>query len=77
MSRIVLVIDTSTPAVIVGMLRRDDDGDIHPLAQRVAQDTHAHAELLTPTVIAVAADAGLTLAVVDAVVVHAVAIVPP
>jgi tRNA threonylcarbamoyl adenosine modification protein YeaZ len=68
-SRVVLVIDTSTPAVIVGVLRRDDDGGIDTLAHRVAVDAHAHAELLTPTVVAVAAEAGVSLAQVDAVVV--------
>ncbi len=69
MSRVVLAIDTSTPAVIVGVLRRHDDGRIETLAEQVAVDAHAHAELLTPTVLAVAAAAGLTLAAVDAVVV--------
>ena len=69
MSRTVLVIDTSTPAVIVGVLRRHDDGRIDTLAERVAIEVHAHAELLTPTVVGVAAEAGLTLADVDAVVV--------
>ena len=69
MSRVVLAIDTSTPAVIVGVLHRHGDGGIDTLAHRVAVDAHAHAELLTPTVVAVAAEAGLTLAEVDAVVV--------
>lgn len=69
MSRVVLTIDTSTPAVIVGMVRRHDDGVIGTLADRVAVDHHAHAELLTPTVVAVAAEAGLTLADVNTVVV--------
>ena len=42
---------------------------IETLAHQVAVDAHAHAELLTPTVVAVAAEAGSSLPEVDAVVV--------
>ena len=69
MSRIVLSIDTATPSVVAGVLRRDDDGRITVLAERIALDAHGHAELLTPKVIAAVADAGLTMADLDAVVV--------
>ncbi|MFM9034063.1 MAG: tRNA (adenosine(37)-N6)-threonylcarbamoyltransferase complex dimerization subunit type 1 TsaB [Mycobacterium sp.] len=69
MSRVVLAIDTSTPAVIAGVLRRHDDGRTETLAERIAVDVHAHAELLTPNVVAAVRDAGLTLDGVDAVVV--------
>lgn len=69
MTRMVLAIDTATPAVIVGVLRRHDDGRIETLAQRIAVDAHAHAELLTPNVVAAAGDAGLSLDAIDAVVV--------
>lgn len=69
MSRTVLAIDTSTPAVTVGVLRRHEDGRIDTVAQRIALDAHAHAELLTPNVVAAVADAGTTLAAMDAVVV--------
>ena len=69
MTRTVLAIDTATPAVVVGVLRRHDDGRIEPLAQRIAVDAHAHAELLTPNVVGALAHAGLTLAAIDAVVV--------
>ena len=69
MTRAVLAIDTATPAVIVGVLRRHDDGRIDTAAQRIAVDAHAHAELLTPNVIGAVADAGLTLNAIDAVVV--------
>ena len=47
-TRIILAIDTSTPAVIAAVLRRDDDGRIGPLAERITVDARAHAELLTP-----------------------------
>ena len=69
MTRTVLALDTATPAVIVGVLRRCDDGRIESVAQRIAVDTHAHAELLTPNVIETVADAGMTLGTMDAVVV--------
>lgn len=69
MTRTVLVIDTSTAAVIVGVVRRHDDGRMDLVAQRSAADAHAHAELLTPNVLGAVADAGLTLRDVDAVVV--------
>jgi tRNA threonylcarbamoyl adenosine modification protein YeaZ len=65
----VLAVDTSTAVVIVGVLRRHDDGRIDTLAQRVASDAHAHAELLTPTVVSVVADSDLTLAELDALVI--------
>lgn len=68
-TRTVLAIDTATPAVIVGVLRRHDDGRIDTLAQRIAVDAHAHAELLTPNVIGAVADADLALGALDAVVV--------
>lgn len=69
MTRTVLTIDTSTPGVIVGVLKRHDDGRIDTVAQRLAVDAHAHAELLTPNVLAAVADAGLNLGAMDAVVV--------
>jgi tRNA threonylcarbamoyl adenosine modification protein YeaZ len=69
MSRTVLVIDTATPAVIAGVLRRDESGRVEVLAQRIVVDAHAHAELLTPNVVAALAEAGLQMAAIDAVVV--------
>ncbi len=65
----VLALDTATPAIVVGVLRRHDDDAIDTLAQRIAVDAHAHAELLTPNVVAAMADSGLTFADIDAVVV--------
>lgn len=69
MIRTVLVIDTSTPAVLAAVVRRDDDGRIELIAERVTVDAHAHVELLTPNVLAALADAGLGMADLDAVVV--------
>jgi tRNA threonylcarbamoyl adenosine modification protein YeaZ len=69
MTRLVLAIDTATAAVIAGVLRRDAEGNIETLAQRITVDAHAHAEMLTPNVLAAVADAGLTMDALGAVVV--------
>ncbi|AFJ37202.1 MULTISPECIES: tRNA (adenosine(37)-N6)-threonylcarbamoyltransferase complex dimerization subunit type 1 TsaB [Mycobacterium] len=66
MSTLVLALDTATPAVTAGIVRRED---LCVLAQRVTVDARAHAERLTPNVLAALADAGLTMADLDAVVV--------
>jgi tRNA threonylcarbamoyl adenosine modification protein YeaZ len=63
-SRLVLAIDTATPAVTAGVVA---DGDL--LAERVSIDARAHAERITPNVLAAMADAGLQMADLDAVVV--------
>lgn len=63
---IVLALDTSTPAVTAGIVRRDD---LCVLAERVTVDARAHAERLTPNVLAALADSELTMAELDAVVV--------
>ncbi|MGB6208535.1 tRNA (adenosine(37)-N6)-threonylcarbamoyltransferase complex dimerization subunit type 1 TsaB [Mycobacterium sp.] len=64
MSRVVLAIDTATPAVTAGIVA---DGDL--LAERVSVDARAHAERLTPNVLGALADAGLRMADLQAVVV--------
>lgn len=66
MSTLVLTLDTATPAVTAGIVRRED---LAVLAQRVTVDARAHAERLTPNVVAALGDAGLTMADLDAVVV--------
>lgn len=66
MSTLVLTLDTSTPAVTAGIVRRED---LAVLAQRVTVDARAHAERLTPNVVAALGDAGLAMADLDAVVV--------
>ncbi len=62
----VLAIDTATPAVTAGVVRAEG---IEVLAERVTVDARAHAEQLTPNVLAALADAGLTVTDLDAVVV--------
>lgn len=65
----VLTIDTATPAVSAGVVRRDGDGTVEPVSERVVVDARAHAEQLTPNVLGAVADAGITVADLDAVVV--------
>ena len=69
MSRTVLAIDTSTPAVLAAVVRSHDDGRIEPIAERVTVDAHAHVESLTPNVVAALGDAQLVMTDIDAVVV--------
>lgn len=66
MSPLVLALDTSTPAVTAGIVRRDD---LSVLAQRITVDARAHAERLTPNVLAALHDSGLNMTDLAAVVV--------
>ncbi|MDP9168004.1 MAG: tRNA (adenosine(37)-N6)-threonylcarbamoyltransferase complex dimerization subunit type 1 TsaB [Actinomycetota bacterium] len=66
--RIVLAIDTATPAVTAGVVRRGPSG-VEVLGERVTVDPRAHAEQLTPNVLGALVDAGLGMADLDAVVV--------
>ena len=65
-ARVILAIDTATPAVTAGIVKLDG---IEVLAERVTVDARAHAEQLTPNVLAALADAGLTVDDLGAVVV--------
>jgi tRNA threonylcarbamoyl adenosine modification protein YeaZ len=68
MSTVILAIDTATPAVTAGVVRWDARS-LDVLAERVTVDARAHAEQLTPNVVAALADAGLSAADLDAIVV--------
>ena len=57
-ARVILAIDTATPAVTAGIVKLDG---VEVLAERVTVDARAHAEQLTPNVLAALADAGLTV----------------
>ncbi len=65
---LILAIDTATPAVTAGVVRRHG-AECAVLAEQVTVDAHAHAERLTPNVLAALADAALAMADLDAVVV--------
>jgi tRNA threonylcarbamoyl adenosine modification protein YeaZ len=68
MTNVVLAIDTATPAVSAGIVRRYGDS-IDVLAERVTIDARAHAEQLTPNVLAALADADIAVTDVTTVVV--------
>ncbi|UVS82107.1 MULTISPECIES: tRNA (adenosine(37)-N6)-threonylcarbamoyltransferase complex dimerization subunit type 1 TsaB [Actinokineospora] len=63
---LVLAVDTATPAVTAGVVQVGDT--VRVLAERVTVDAKAHGELLTPHVRDALAEAGRTLADVDAIV---------
>ncbi|MDG4664057.1 tRNA (adenosine(37)-N6)-threonylcarbamoyltransferase complex dimerization subunit type 1 TsaB [Mycobacterium sp. 236(2023)] len=68
MSRLVLAVDTATPAVTAGVVRVDGDA-VEVLAERVTVDARAHAEQLTPNIVGALADAEIAMDQLDAVVV--------
>ncbi|QUR66492.1 tRNA (adenosine(37)-N6)-threonylcarbamoyltransferase complex dimerization subunit type 1 TsaB [Mycobacterium spongiae] len=65
---LVLAIDTATAAVTAGVVRREGSART-VLAERITIDARAHAEQLTPNVLAALGDAAVTMADLDAVVV--------
>ncbi len=65
---LILALDTATPAVTAGVVRLDGaESDV--LTERVTVDPRAHAERLTPNVVAALTDVGLVMTDLDAVVV--------
>ena len=64
---LVLALDTATPTLVVGLAATGPDGRV--LAETALASGTRHAELLTPTVTAVLAEAGVTLTDVGALVV--------
>ena len=65
---LVLALDTATPTLVVGLARWSPGTHAEVVAERAVASGNRHAELLTPTVRAVLADAGQAMADVDAVV---------
>jgi tRNA threonylcarbamoyl adenosine modification protein YeaZ len=65
---LILALDTATPAVTAGVMQLQGT-ECTVLAERVTVDARAHAERLTPNVLAALAEAALTMADLDAVVV--------
>lgn len=63
---LVLAVDTSTPAVTAAVVEVDE-GPARVLASRVTVDARAHAEVLTPQVLACLSEAGCVAADLDAV----------
>ncbi|MGY4710360.1 tRNA (adenosine(37)-N6)-threonylcarbamoyltransferase complex dimerization subunit type 1 TsaB [Mycolicibacterium sp. CBM1] len=67
--RNILAIDTATPAVTAAVVVRAAGGALELAGERITRDARAHAEMLTPNVVTAVAEAGLTMADLDAVVV--------
>jgi tRNA threonylcarbamoyl adenosine modification protein YeaZ len=67
-SGLILAIDTATPAVTAGVVRRAGEA-IDVLAERVTLDARAHAEQLTPNAVAALAEAGVGVEDLEAIVV--------
>jgi tRNA threonylcarbamoyl adenosine modification protein YeaZ len=67
-STLILTIDTATPAVSAGVVRRSGT-EVTVLAERVTVDARAHAEQLTPNVLAALREADVGVDAIDAVVV--------
>jgi len=65
---LVLALDTATPTLIAGLAEWSRHGETEVLAERAVPSGTRHAELLTPAIAGVLADAGLTMGQLDAVV---------
>lgn len=65
---LLLALDTATPTLVAGIARWSAGQDAEVLAERAVPSGTRHAELLTPTIQGVLADAGLALSDVEAVV---------
>ena len=65
---LVLALDTATPTLVAGLARWTPEAGAEVLAERAVPSGTKHAELLTPAVAGVLADAGLAMADLDAVV---------
>ncbi|WP_347057981.1 tRNA (adenosine(37)-N6)-threonylcarbamoyltransferase complex dimerization subunit type 1 TsaB [Blastococcus sp. HT6-30] len=65
---LVLALDTATPTLVAGLARWAADAGATVLAERAVPSGTKHAELLTPAIQGVLADAGLALGDLDAVV---------
>ncbi|MQA33726.1 tRNA (adenosine(37)-N6)-threonylcarbamoyltransferase complex dimerization subunit type 1 TsaB [Modestobacter roseus] len=66
---LVLALDTATPTLVVGLARSTADDGVTVLAERAVASGNRHAELLTPAVREVLAEAGVAMRELDAVVV--------
>jgi tRNA threonylcarbamoyl adenosine modification protein YeaZ len=65
---LVLALDTATPTLVAGLARWTAGAEAEVLAERAVPSGTRHAELLTPAITGVLADAGLAMSDLDAVV---------
>jgi tRNA threonylcarbamoyl adenosine modification protein YeaZ len=67
-SVLVLALDTATPTLVAGLAVWSQHGESEVLAERAVPSGTRHAELLTPAITSVLADAGVTMGDLDVVV---------
>jgi tRNA threonylcarbamoyl adenosine modification protein YeaZ len=65
---LVLALDTATPTLVAGLAHWSASDGVRVLAERAVPSGTRHAELLTPAISGVLADAGLAMGDLDAVV---------
>jgi tRNA threonylcarbamoyl adenosine modification protein YeaZ len=65
---LVLALDTATPTLVAGLARWSPEAGTEVLAERAVPSGNRHAELLTPAIRGVLADAGVAMADLGAVV---------
>jgi tRNA threonylcarbamoyl adenosine modification protein YeaZ len=65
---LVLALDTATPTLVAGLARWTPEEGTQVLAERAVPSGNKHAELLTPAIAGVLADAGVGMKDLDAVV---------
>jgi tRNA threonylcarbamoyl adenosine modification protein YeaZ len=66
---VILAVDTATPAITAGLVRRSADGTLNTLSERITMGAKGHAEALAPNIGAACADAGVPVGELDAIVV--------
>ncbi|MFA4080263.1 tRNA (adenosine(37)-N6)-threonylcarbamoyltransferase complex dimerization subunit type 1 TsaB [Mycobacteroides salmoniphilum] len=66
---VILALDTATPAITAGLVRRAPDGSAQTLSERITMGAKGHAEALTPNIGAACADAGIPVGELAAIVV--------
>ncbi|MEU9804810.1 tRNA (adenosine(37)-N6)-threonylcarbamoyltransferase complex dimerization subunit type 1 TsaB [Mycobacterium sp. NPDC050853] len=66
---VILAVDTATPAITAGLVRRSPDGSVQTLSERITMGARGHAEALTPNIGAACADAGVPVSDLGAIVV--------
>ncbi|MGH3725332.1 MAG: tRNA (adenosine(37)-N6)-threonylcarbamoyltransferase complex dimerization subunit type 1 TsaB [Mycobacterium sp.] len=68
-SSLILALDTATPAITAGLVRRAADSSVQTLSERITMGAKGHAEALTPNIGAACAEAGVAVDELEAIVV--------
>lgn len=66
---LILALDTATPAITAGFVRRASGASVQTLSERITMGAKGHAEALTPNIGAACVDAGVAIGELDAIVV--------